>query len=65
MRKYLNEPTTVGIDASIPNQQLVFLLKAPNTVNIFRGATVSLTDQYDTRIYYNPNVFQSVSNKGL
>ena len=65
MRKYFNEPTTVGVDASIPNQQLLFLLKAANTAGIFRGATFARTDKYDTRIYYNPNIFQTVSDKGL
>jgi hypothetical protein len=59
MRIYLNEPTTVGVDASIPNQQLLFFLKSPV---ITAG---SAADKFDTRIYYNPNVFQSVSNKGL
>ncbi len=65
IRRYFNEPTTVGVDASLPNQQLLFLLKAPSGANIFERGVNGISSNYHTRIYYNPNVFQTVSNKGL
>lgn len=38
IRKYLNEPVSIGVDASILNQQLLFLMNVPNTL-IDRGTT--------------------------
>ena len=51
----------MGIDPSIPNQELLFLMNVP--MGSIAGAQPG--DTYTTRIFMNPNIFQSVSSKGL
>lgn len=53
--------TSVGIDPSINNQQLMFFMNVP----LAKMSSGAGSQTYETRIFFNPNVFTKTSPKGL
>jgi hypothetical protein len=61
MNSFFSTNSFVGIDPSIPNQQLVFLLKTTPA----QMSTGLINQTYQMILYYNPNAISSTSSKGL